>query len=91
VGPRGKRGKQGAKGPQGRTGLIGRRGKIGKPGTRGGKGLRGPQFEDSVLVKVMPYFDDVYKQLGIQLERIADIQQQVDSLIAQSKRKNGRD
>jgi hypothetical protein len=68
------------------TGPIGRRGKIGKPGRKGPKGLTGPLHEDNVLDMVMTYFDDVYQQLNIQMKRMAQIQQQVDSLLAQVAR-----
>jgi hypothetical protein len=96
-GPRGPKGKQGPMGPQGKkgargprgsqgarglTGPIGRRGKIGKPGQRGPTGLTGPLHRDNVLDMVMKHFDDVYQQLNIQMKRIAQIQHQVDVLIA---------
>jgi hypothetical protein len=35
---------------------------------------------------VMTHFDDVYQQLNIQMKRIAQIQQQVDVLIAKTRR-----
>jgi hypothetical protein len=82
-GPRGKRGAKGAQGARGLTGPIGRRGKIGKPGRRGPKGVTGPLHKDNVLDMVMKHFDDVYHQLNIQMKRMAEIQQQVDVLIAQ--------
>jgi hypothetical protein len=83
-GPQGKHGAKGPKGPRGLTGPIGRRGKIGKPGHRGPKGLTGPLHKDNVLDMVMTHFDDVYQQLNIQMKRMAQIQQQVDRLIAES-------
>jgi collagen triple helix repeat protein len=82
MGPRGKRGKKGPQGARGLTGAIGRRGKIGKPGQRGPKGVTGPLHKDDVLDRVMTHFDDVYRQLNIQTKRIAQIQYQVDTLIA---------
>jgi hypothetical protein len=35
---------------------------------------------------VMTHFDDVYQQLNIQMKRMAQMQQQVDLLIAQVAR-----
>ena len=87
MGPRGKRGKQGPQGARGLTGAIGRRGKIGKPGQRGPKGVTGPLHKDDVLDRVMTHFDDVYKQLDIQIKRLGQLQHQVDVLIAQSGKK----
>ena len=83
----GARGRRGPKGPQGRTGPIGRRGKIGKPGHIGPKGLTGPLHTDRVLDMVMTHFDDVYRQLNIQMKRMAQIQAQVDVLIAEGRKK----
>jgi hypothetical protein len=64
------------------TGPIGRRGSVGKPGTRGPKGLIGPAQQDAVLDKVMTHFDDVYRQLNIQMTRMGQIQAQLDVLTA---------
>jgi hypothetical protein len=86
MGPPGKRGAtglRGSPGARGRTGPIGRRGKVGKPGQRGPKGLTGPLHQDHVLEMVMTHFDDVYQQLNIQMKRMAQVQQQVDVLIAE--------
>src|ERR1700730_18492603 len=78
----GPRGRRGPKGPRGETGPIGRRGKIGKAGSKGPKGLTGPRHKDHVLDMWMTHFDDVYQQLNTQMKRIAQIQVQVDRLIA---------
>ena len=64
------------------TGPIGRRGAIGKPGARGPEGLLGPAQQDDALDKVMTHFDDVYRQLNIQMTRIGQIQAQLDMLAA---------
>jgi hypothetical protein len=40
-----------------------------------------------VLEMVMKHFDDVYQQLNIQMKRMAQIQQQVDLLVAQNTKK----
>src|SRR3954469_19478823 len=85
TGRRGKSGAQGPEGARGLTGRIGRRGKIGRPGARGPKGLTGPLHKDNVLDMVMTHFDDVYTQLNIQVKRLAQIQQQLDLLIAESR------
>jgi hypothetical protein len=82
-GPQGRRGPQGARGP---TGPIGRRGKVGKPGRKGPKGLTGPLHKNHVLDMVMTHFDDVYQQLNVQMKRMAQIQQQVDLLVAKVRR-----
>ena len=68
------------------TGPIGRRGKIGKAGRKGPEGFLGPLHKDHVLDMVMTHFDDVYQQLNIQMKRMAQIQQQVDVLIAKVTR-----
>jgi len=64
------------------TGPIGRRGSIGKPGKRGTEGLNGPAQQSDVLDKVMTHFDDVYRQLDIQMTRMGQIQAQLDALAA---------
>jgi hypothetical protein len=38
---------------------------------------------------VMTHFDDVYQQLNIQMKRMAQIQAQVDVLVAMVKRLGG--
>jgi hypothetical protein len=42
--------------------------------------------EDDLLDMVMTHFDDVYQQLSIQMTRMAQIQAQVDALVAAVKR-----
>ena len=68
------------------TGPIGRRGAIGKAGRHGPKGLNGPAQQDDVLDRVMTHFDDVYRQLDIQMTRMGQIQAQLDVLAATVKR-----
>ena len=82
AGKRGPKGHRGPEGPRGLLGAIGRRGSIGKPGTRGPKGLIGPAQHNDVLDKVMTHFDDVYRQLNIQMTRLGQIQAQLDVLAA---------
>jgi hypothetical protein len=74
----------GPKGVRGTAGPLGPRGKIGKPGRKRPKRLTGPLHKDNVLDMVMKHFDDVYQQLNIQMKRIAQIQQQLDLLIAKA-------
>ncbi|HEV3060056.1 MAG TPA: hypothetical protein VGY48_17550 [Vicinamibacterales bacterium] len=69
------------------SGPLGRRGRIGKAGRKGPRGLTGPLHKDNVLDMVMTHFDDVYSQLNIQMKRMAQIQQQVDVLIAERRKK----
>jgi hypothetical protein len=40
-----------------------------------------------VLDMVMTHFDDVYQQLNIQMKRMAQLQAQVDQLVAERKRR----
>jgi hypothetical protein len=74
----------GPKGVRGTAGPLGPRGKIGKPGRKRPKRLTGPLHKDNVLDMVMKHFDDVYQQLNIQMKRMAQIQQQLDLLIAKA-------
>ncbi len=85
IGPRGKTGARGPQGARGLTGPTGRRGKMWAPGAKGSQGVKGPLHQDDVLDKIMTHFDDLNLQLAIQLKRIAQIQQQVDQLIAERK------
>jgi hypothetical protein len=75
-GPRGKRGKSGPRG------LPGRRGKTGAAGKRGTRGLTGPLFRNRAMEALEQRFTDVYRQLDIQLQRIAQIQLQLDRISA---------
>jgi hypothetical protein len=61
---------------------MGPRGPVGKPGRRGGSGVRGPRQKDTLLDTVMTQFEDVYNQIRIQTQRMAQIQAQVDLLAA---------
>ena len=79
TGARGPRGKQGKTGP---TGLPGRRGKTGSAGKRGTRGLTGPLYRNLALEALEERFTDVYHQLDIQLQRIAQMQLQLDRISA---------
>jgi len=85
VGKRGSTGLRGPTGPRGLTGPIGRRGLLGKRGKRGPEGLTGPAKQDDALNNVMTHFDDVYRQLDIQMKRMGQIQAQLDMLAATVK------
>ena len=85
-GPRGAQGPSGAKGPRGKRGksgprgLQGRRGKTGVAGKKGTRGLTGPLYRNHAIEALEKRFTDVYHQLDIQLQRIAQIQLQLDRL-----------
>jgi hypothetical protein len=64
------------------TGPVGRRGSIGKPGKPGPKGLSGPAQHNDVLDKLMTHFDDIYRQLNVQMKRMAQLQAQLDAVAA---------
>jgi len=84
-GPKGARGARGARGPEGArgaTGPIGRRGKIGKPGSEGPVGVQGSNQRNDILEKMEMHFDDVYRQLDVQMKRMAQIQADLDLLSA---------
>ena len=76
-GPRGARGPVGARGP---TGQLGRRGPVGKPGRRGPVGVQGPQQQNEALEIMEKHLDDVYRQLEVQMKRMAQIQAELDIL-----------
>jgi hypothetical protein len=82
-GPKGLTGARGPRGARGRTGPIGRRGKIGKPGRTGPSGVQGPQQRNDALEVMEKHFDDVYRQLEVQMKRMAQIQAELDVLSAQ--------
>ena len=44
--------------------------------------MPGPAQQNDVLDKVMTHFDDVYRQLEIQMTRMGQIQAQLDVLAA---------
>ena len=88
-GARGLRGARGARGPRGVQGLVGLRGKIGPPGERGVKGVSGLPQRDDALEAMQEQIHDVYRQLDIQLKRMAQLQQQMDELSARVGRLNG--
>ena len=82
LGPKAARGPRGPKGARGPTGPIGRRGKIGKAGRVGPVGVQGPNQRNDILEKMEIHFDDVYRQLDVQMKRMAQIQADLDILSA---------
>ena len=83
-GPRGPRGMRGA------TGTSGPRGKIGKPGLRGLKGATPQLRVKDVLDLLVTHFDDVYRELNLQMKKIAKMQDQLDVMAATLGTRTGR-
>jgi hypothetical protein len=69
-------------------GLVGLRGKIGPPGDRGPHGMVGPVQRDPALEGIQEQVHNVYRQLDIQLKRMAQMQQQIDEIAAGQERIN---
>ena len=66
---------------RGVTGATGARGERGQRGLRGERGPAGPAVTRAqVLAAVHHEFEDLRKQLQIQLERMAQIQLQIDAI-----------
>jgi hypothetical protein len=80
VGDKGPKGLPGPQGPRGAAGGLGPRGKTGAAGKRGPKGIAGPHEQNRALEVVEERFGDVFRQLDIQLRRIAQMQVQLDEL-----------
>ena len=59
---------------------------MGPAGERGPKGVRGLPQRNRVTEAMQEQIYDVYQQLDIQLKRMAQLQQQVDELIARLSR-----
>jgi collagen triple helix repeat protein len=83
-GPRGPRGTRGA------TGRAGPRGTAGKPGRRGLKGATQQVRVKDVLDLLVTHFDDVYRELNLQMKKIAKIQDQLDVMAATLGTRTGR-
>jgi hypothetical protein len=89
----GLQGPPGPPGPRGPTGPQGRRGDPGPRGERGVRGADGHVGEDgsstdraALLTEVNGHFEDIYRELDVQMRRMAQIQQQVDDLRAKVKK-----
>ena len=76
--PRGQRGERGQQGERGKTGAQGGRGERGATGQRGPAGPAATRSQ--ILAAVQSEFDVVRKELRVQLERMAQIQRQLDSI-----------
>ncbi len=74
------RGPQGIPGPPGPRGPAGPRGATGKIGERGATGKAAPSDRGKLIVEVNGHFDEIRKELEVQLTRTSQIQQQVDEL-----------
>src|SRR3954447_6687965 len=85
---RGERGIPGPPGPVGRAGAIGKTGKTGATGRRGAAGKPvavAPSIPDErmeLLTLVEGQIEDIYKELDIQMKRMAQLQMQIDELRA---------
>ena len=70
-----------SKGQRGERGARGSRGVKGAQGAKGERGPAGPgPTRAQVLRLVQAEFDEIRAELRVQLERMAQIQQQVDSI-----------
>lgn len=77
------------RGPQGPPGPPGPRGPRGKPGQRGEQGVRGQGASanrGTLLTEVNGHIEDIYRELNVQLQRMSQIQRQVDELREKVKR-----
>ena len=78
------------RGPRGTRGATGARGKIGKPGRRGPKGATQQLRAKDVLDLLVTHFDDVYRELNLQMKKIAKMQDQLDVMAATLGARTGR-
>lgn len=86
-GPPGPPGPRGPAGPQGRRGDPGPRGERGVRGVDGHVGEDGPSTDRAALLtEVNGHIEDIYRELNVQMRRMAQIQQQVDDLRAKLKK-----
>ena len=89
-GKAGGKGPRGPRGIRGATGAAGPRGKIGKSGRRGLKGATQPLRVKDVLDLLVTHFDDVYRELNLQMKKIAKMQDQLDVMAATLGTRTGR-
>jgi Collagen triple helix repeat (20 copies) len=93
------RGIPGPPGPPGEAGAVGARGKTGQRGKPGATGARGPKGETGpagaessskdrleILSVVEGQIEDIYRELDVQLKRIAQLQVQVDEVREQVRK-----
>ena len=82
MGSRGIQGLVGAKGTQGPQGARGTTGATGKVGATGSESRTTARQRIKITAEVEHHFDHIYKELRIQLARMAQIQAEVDELRA---------
>jgi len=82
AGPPGPRGKRGA--TCNRSSRL--KGERGPRGATGERGAAAPANRKVIVAELTDHIDDIYKQLDIQMRRMAQIQQQVDELRAKLRR-----
>ena len=95
-GPHGPRGLHGPPGPRGKQGTAGSRGRTGRRGDKGptgaseaaatGQSNRADSVE--LLSVVESQIEDIYRELDVQMKRIAQLQQQVDDLRVKLREQN---
>jgi hypothetical protein len=90
-GPRGATGARGKTGLRGRTGRRGPRGVSGPKGTKGAIGAKGatgqePPRRKKLLDLVQTQIDRIDHELDVQLQRMAQIQREVDELRSNFKK-----
>ena len=86
----GVQGARGLRGARGATGAAGPRGKIGKTGKQGAKDAMRPLRINDVLDLLVTHFDDVYRQLNLQMKMIVKMQEQLDVMSVAPGRGAGR-
>jgi hypothetical protein len=87
-GPRGEpgeRGRTGSRGATGKQGRQGQRGVQGIAGERGAMGAAAPSDRKLIVAEVTEHIDKIYKELDIQMRRMAQIQAQLDEVRAKIK------
>jgi hypothetical protein len=82
TGARGERGATGSRGATGARGAKGDRGLQGSTGERGLVGPAGPSDRKIIVAEVTAHIDRIYKELDIQMRRMAQIQAELDELRA---------
>src|SRR3954453_363840 len=89
---RGERGIPGPPGPVGRTGATGKTGATGRRGAAGKPVAAAPSIPDErmeLLTLVEGQIEDIYKELDIQMKRMAQLQMQIDELRATVRKLTG--
>ena len=90
-GLRGPSGPAGARGPRGERGERGRQGVRGVTGPVGPVGVLGPDADPKELIKALDVqVDGIYKELTAQMNRLSEVQMQLDEVRAAIRRLSGR-